>query len=160
MPQTQLYWLRTQNVEQIADISGRISYWPLVWKVVKESPVYGYGFYAGMRAILDSDTTDNFFLDIFMGLGMMGLTIVGILLLSTWKGVIGYVITAWRARDRDSIETAGRLASILAVVSAISITTRGFSIHSEAFIMFMTMVICLQVLKYGEQEIVEGNETS
>lgn len=155
IPQTQAYWLKTQEVQQVTQLTGRTFLWPLVWNAIKESPVYGYGFYSAQKVIFDSDTTDNFYLDIFLGLGLLGVFIMSVLILSVLKNIFYISLKAWKSQDESQIETASKLLGMIVIMSVIGLTTRGFSIHSEAFMVFMTIVTSIQIIRNGETEDIE-----
>jgi len=150
LPQTQEYWMREQTTEQFMDMTGRVSLWPVIWDTAKNSPIYGYGFYSALRSIFDSDTTDNFYLDIFVGLGTIGIITVIIIILSMWKESIILTNFSFKINDPELKEFAGKIISVLAILTVATITGRGFSIHGESFMMFMTLVICIQSIKYGD----------
>jgi len=159
VPQARSYWLRTQTKEQVMVMTGRVSYyWPTALDAARKSPIYGHGFYSAQRTILNSDTTDNFFLDIFIGLGAIGVFVVVALILSVWKSVISLIITARREDSQEIMETASKLLAMLVVLSVVMVTTRGFAIHGDAFMIFMTVVICLQVFRHGKQDQVFAEE--
>jgi O-antigen ligase len=159
VPQTQQYWFRTQNIEQLKDLSGRVSYWTSVLKVAKKSPIYGYGFYSAQRELLDSETTDNQFLDVFIGLGAIGVFVMVLMIIVVWKDAIGLAVMANRSNSPDLVVITAKIISLLTVLSTMTLIGRGFSVHGEAFMMFMTVVICIQALKYGEWEYMIKDET-
>jgi O-antigen ligase len=155
IPQTQSYWLRNQEVFQVQGISGRSLHWQYVWTIAKESPVYGYGFYAAQKVLFNSDTTDNFYLDIFLGMGILGVFIMTVLIFNVWRNVFYISLKAWKSQDESQLETASKLLGMLVILSVIGLTTRGFSIHSEAFMVFMTIVTSIQIIRNGETEDIE-----
>ncbi len=149
IPQTKLYWMRQQDLDIIRSMTGRIPFWPLVLQTSKESPIYGYGFYAAQRFMFNSDTTDNFFLDIFIGLGFLGVFVMTVLLISVWRSIIIITLNALKSRNRLYMEIASKLLGMLIVSSIVGLTTRGFSIHSESFMVFITIVVSIVIMKYG-----------
>ncbi|MGB9595419.1 MAG: O-antigen ligase family protein [Candidatus Poribacteria bacterium] len=149
IPQTKLYWMRQQDLDLVMNMTGRISAWPLILETSKKSPIYGYGFYAAQRFMFNSDTTDNFFLDIFIGLGFLGLFTMVLLILSVWRNIIILIINSLRTNNILHLEISSKLAGMLLVISITGLTTRGFSIHSESFMVFVTIITSIMIMRYG-----------
>ena len=155
IPQTKLYWMRQQDLDTIMGMTGRISDWPLIWQTAKESPIYGYGFYAAQRIMLNSDTTDNFFLDIFMGLGFLGVFTMIVLILSVWRNIIILALDSFRTNNNLNLEISSKLIGMILVISITGLTTRGFSIHSESFMVFITIITGIMIMRYGVTDDIE-----
>ena len=155
IPQTKLYWMRQQDLDLVMNMTGRISAWPLIWQTAKESPIYGYGFYAAQRVILNSDTTDNFFLDIFMGLGFLGVFTMIVLILSVWRNMIIFALNSFKMNNNLHLEIASKLIGMILVISITGLTTRGFSIHGESFMAFITIITSIMIIRYGVIDDIE-----
>lgn len=90
------YVLRGQKLEFFYSMSGRLYFWPLVWKIFKQSPLIGYGFYAGHRVGFYSivmkrygvgglSTFDNTYLDVLFGIGLIGIIPFLSAIATIWK---------------------------------------------------------------------------
>jgi O-antigen ligase len=86
------FFRRGQSIGVFKSLSGRTGYWEASLDAVRESPIGGFGGYAGGRyvtqATLGEDdmasTVHSAYVETLIGTGIVGLTILLILLLSTW----------------------------------------------------------------------------
>ena len=78
-----------------------------------------------------------------------------VLILNVWRSIFYISLRAWKSQDESQIETAGKLLGMIVILSVIGFTSRGFSIHSEAFMVFMTIVTSIQIIRNGETEDIE-----
>jgi len=120
------FFLRGQNPEMFASLSGRVNWWEVGWDLFKQQPVLGYGAYAGSRfavlAVIGATTVSsihNTWLEVLLGTGIMGALPVLAALLGTW-------IVLLPNRPRGPLDPAGHglraeALGILASISANSI---------------------------------------
>ena len=69
------YLLRGQTAEQFSSLTGRLPFWDTVIGAIMDSPVIGYGFYAGTRILFNLPGVDNTYLNVMMGGGIILLVI-------------------------------------------------------------------------------------
>jgi hypothetical protein len=89
------YFVRGQSVQTFTSLSGRTEFWPEVIKKVGEAPFLGHGFYASQRMMWNISSVDNTYLEVMLGLGVMGLIVfcvpVYTIVYNLWKS------RPWRA---------------------------------------------------------------
>lgn len=85
------YFLRGQTVEGFTSMSGRTHFWPLVTQRVSEAPILGHGFYASQRVLFGVSSVDQAYLEVLLGLGIIGLTVFCVAVLSV-------LVNLWRSR--------------------------------------------------------------
>lgn len=160
IPQGQTYWLRTQSTEEFSTMTGRTTHWQTGWNVAKLSPIYGHGFYSIQRTLWQADTLDNYYLDVFIGLGIIGIAVVAAMLIALWRDAIKLILFAFRTGNPKLKELTTKIITVMTILTIVSFTGKGFAIHGEAFMMLMSIVICIQSLKYGDwlYSVVEDNE--
>jgi len=90
-----VYFLRGQTPKQFTQLSGRMYFWPLVFEYVKQSPIIGHGFYASQRLLLGRSSVDNSYLEVLLGMGLIGLTVF-------CMAVLGVALNLWRSRPLAS----------------------------------------------------------
>lgn len=109
--QAQEYILRGQTFEQFSSLTGRTLIWDLAWAKFLDSPIWGWGFYAGH---LDLDVShiiskryssvDNTYLEILVDLGVVGLVIMigalvavarNVLASRVWRSIGGGEVILW-----------------------------------------------------------------
>lgn len=85
------YFMRGQTTEQFTSLSGRTTFWPLVMEWISKSPLMGHGFYSSQKVLFGVPTVDNTYLEVLLGLGVIGLTFFCL-------AVVGVMINLWRAK--------------------------------------------------------------
>ena len=68
------YLMRGQTARSFSSLSGRTNFWPQVTRRFWESPVAGHGYYASQRYFFGTSGVDNCYLEVLLGLGIIGLT--------------------------------------------------------------------------------------
>lgn len=65
------YLLRGQTQEAFTGLSGRMSLWEHVLPAFLSSPLYGYGYYAAARVLFHIPGTDNSYITVLLGGGVI-----------------------------------------------------------------------------------------
>ncbi len=81
-----LYIYRGQSKEVFTSLTGRTDWWAMAMESVAESPWFGHGYYAAQRELYSTSTLDNTYIDVMLGLGIIGVAIF----------VIPIILTAFR----------------------------------------------------------------
>ncbi len=124
------YLGRGQSVGLIRSLSGRFAYWEYAGDLLAESPVLGLGAYAAGRfavlAVVGSDevsSVHNAWVEVAVGVGLLGLTLLAALVLSVWARLLGAIrsLAGSPAERRLGVEMAG----VLALETARSFFTSG-----------------------------------
>jgi O-antigen ligase len=83
------YIMRGQSSVGFTTLSGRTMFWPEVMKRISEAPLIGHGFYASQRVIWGIPTVDSTYLEVLLGIGIIGGILICMPLLcamfSLWK---------------------------------------------------------------------------
>ena len=85
------YFMKGQTTEQFSTLSGRTTFWPLVWEWISKSPILGHGFYSSQKFLFGVPTVDNTYLEVLLGVGLIGFTVFSL-------AILGVIINLWRAR--------------------------------------------------------------
>jgi O-antigen ligase len=84
------YIFRGQSEELFTSLSGRTQLWPLVLEKIWQSPLVGHGFYSSQRMTWGLSTVDNTYLEVLLGVGIVGLTFFCMAVISVfvdlWRG--------------------------------------------------------------------------
>jgi len=144
------YFLRGQNREQFSSLSGRTHGWALGWELFKLNPLLGFGAYAGGRfAVLtelgNTSTGEwssilNTWLEILIGVGLMGMVFVVAAFLKTWKNLLEATLSIKNGSLLHCL--AVEAIGILALISVRSMFTTNIFWHPP--------LVFLLVLGYGE----------
>ncbi|MGI9534367.1 MAG: O-antigen ligase family protein [Thermodesulfobacteriota bacterium] len=123
------YFQRGQERKYFATFSGRTDMWALGWEVFKDSPLVGYGAYAGARFEVLSHVSSvgnwssilNTWLEIILGVGIIGGILVGAAFVRTWINLlrVAFMTKSGSLINILAIESIG----ILALLSVRSIFT-------------------------------------
>ncbi|WP_129127853.1 O-antigen ligase family protein [Geomonas oryzae] len=76
------YFMRGQSSEHFTSLTGRTLFWPLVLDQVYKSPIVGHGFYASQFMLFGVPSVDNTYLEVLLGLGIIGLAAFSIVVAS------------------------------------------------------------------------------
>jgi O-antigen ligase len=116
------FLLRGQSLELFGSLSGRLKWWEFGWEQILKSPWLGFGAYTGRFAVLaklgelEGSSVHNTFLEVVVGVGIVGLIPVLVALLGTWWSLI----RSLRNRSLGSLEKAVAVEA-LGVLAAISV---------------------------------------
>jgi O-antigen ligase len=113
--------LRRQSPELFQSLSGRVDWWEFGWQQFLRSPLTGLGAYTARFEVLaklgasDISSIHNSFLEVVLGVGVLGLIPVLAALLGTWW----VLIRSLRSSSLDSFErgTAVEALGVLGVIS-------------------------------------------
>lgn len=118
---------RGQSPELFQNLSGRLDWWEFGWKQILKSPWVGFGAYTARFQVLaklgepDTSSIHNTFLEVLVGVGIVGLVPLLVALFGTWWSLI----RSLRKPSLGSFEKAIALEAlgVLAVVSVRSLFT-------------------------------------
>jgi O-antigen ligase len=137
------YFYRGQSREVFTTFSGRMAFWPEVMKKIWEAPIFGHGFYASQRVIWDISSVDNTYLEVLLGIGIMGLILICLPILSI-------IINLWKTRPWKTEFGLGsnfrflwiQLAVIFLIVFIRSFTGPSFQNLHINLIIFTILIVC------------------
>jgi O-antigen ligase len=129
------YFQRGQDREGFSSLSGRTYGWALGWELFKENPLVGYGAYAGGRfAVLSQmggvgnwSSILNTWLEILLGVGLIGAFFTVWAFLRTWKNLIEVTFASKNGTLLHCL--AVEAVGILALISVRSMFTTNIFWH-------------------------------
>jgi O-antigen ligase len=129
------FLLRGQSPELFQSLSGRLDWWEFGWEQILKSPWVGCGAYTGRFQVLaklgesDASSIHNTFLEVLVGVGLVGLIPVLMALFGTWWSLI----RSLRNPSLGSFEKAVAVEAlgVLAVVSVRSLFTTHLILHTS-----------------------------
>jgi hypothetical protein len=133
------YIYRGQSEELFLSMSGRTYYWGLFAERIMEAPLLGHGFYAGIRTLFGTSSTDNSYIGVLLDLGVAGLILFVIpILVLAW--------TLWCTRPRRAMPWAGdilwlRLAGVFVIVLLRSPVSTSFQILHHLLVVYMILQV-------------------
>lgn len=141
------YIFRGQTKEVLASWSGRLDFWPIVWEKIIESPIFGHGFYASQRMKWGLSTVDNTYLEVMLGVGLIGLGFF-------CGAVLTAIVNLWRTRpsrrEMPSDNTWRFLWLQLAVLFIFlfirSLTGPSFQVHNINLSLFALLLVCCSAM--------------
>lgn len=155
------YLLRGESFKSLLKLGGRMEVWPLFWQKFLDSPILGHGFYAAHRFIDVADfrnkgisvqsinTTDNTYIEIMLGLGMIGIIICILFLLTTYFDIQ----SIWK-KIRNDLLANRKLRSLRVEVFAIfliilirSLTGPTFQAHTFNSLLLAGVMIAAHTMK-------------
>ena len=133
------YIYRGQSQDVFLSMSGRTHFWDRAWEVFIQSPIFGHGFYAAQRSLMGVSSVDNTYLEVLLGVGILGLAAF----------VIPIVLAAFnllRSRPRKSDSgTMTRLwlqlMTLFVLLFVRSLTGPSFQVMHPNLVMFMVLLI-------------------
>lgn len=154
------YFYRGQSKAQFLSLSGRTDFWDLVLGKIYESPIIGHGFYSSQRMSWGVSTVDNTYLEVLLGVGIVGLT-------SIFLALISVFLNLWKANQwnsQNNIDTNWRLVWIQQTVIFLflffrSLTGPSFQILHTNLIIFIIIAVCssatlrIQSSEYSKNEL-------
>jgi O-antigen ligase len=119
------YFLRGQNPEQFASLTGRVNWWEFGWHEFSKNPLTGLGAYTARFEVLakigesETSTIHNTYVEVIVGTSFCGLVPVLVVLFATWWILVRCLRNYPRnSRDRGMALEA---VAVLAVVSVRSL---------------------------------------
>lgn len=133
------YIYRGQSQKLFLSMSGRTYYWGLFAERAMEAPILGHGFYAGIRVLFKTSSTDNTYLGILLDLGIVGLIIFIV-------PIVFLIVTLWRTRPRRSMPWHGdvlwlQIASMFVIVMLRSPVGTSFQILHNILVVYLVLHI-------------------
>lgn len=133
---------RGQNAEVFTTLTGRITWWETAYEFIEASPIFGHGYYAAQRVLLNTGTLDSTYIDILIGLGFFGLAIF----------VIPIILTAarlffTRPKSDEPIQSQIiwlQLMSIYILLLVRSITGSTFQVLHPNLVIYMFLIVAVE----------------
>lgn len=140
--------LRGQTAAQFSSLTGRTHIWEIAWERFLESPVWGWGYYAGHKDLDLANifaggfsTIDNTFLEILVDLGLVGLGFAVWYILA----IVRDLLVSAPSKEDASVETRiawAQCAVILVAILVRSLTGPTFHIfHVNTYL--LVIVACV-----------------
>ena len=149
------YILRGQSADAFAGMTGRVHFWASTLDFVQESLWIGHGFYAGQRVGIGVSSMDSTYLEVLVGLGIIGLTIF----------ITPIIITAYnmfrmlpKSNDPKHATTLWLLLLGLFIILIVrSLTGPSFAVMHPNLPMYIILLISVHALrKYKYQDSSNG----
>jgi O-antigen ligase len=135
------YVLRGQTLHGFADLSGRMVFWPIVLKKIMASPLLGYGYYAAQRVLFGLPTVDNTYLNVLLGLGILGFAVFLVPLL--W-GLTTFLHTYRRLRREQVMDPLWvQLLAFFMLLLFRSFTATSFETLYHLQVVYMLVLVSL-----------------
>lgn len=141
------YLLRGQTYDQFAAFTGRLAWWEEAVDLgMADAPWIGRGFYAAQKVVFNTNVLDSTYVEVFFGLGLVGLTLLLIPLLIM-------MLTFLRGRPRsgryDLIDVAWMQGfAIFVVLMVRSITVSTFvSMHAMLLYYVVIQIVAASALR-------------
>jgi O-antigen ligase len=121
------YFLRGQDPELFASLSGRVGWWEFAWHEFLKNPLTGLGAYTARFEVLakigesETSTVHNTYMEVIVGTGFWGLVPVLVALFATWWVLVRCLRNYFPSSQEwgMALEAVG----VLAVVSVRSLFT-------------------------------------
>jgi O-antigen ligase len=123
-------------------MSGRLEFWPLVWNEFLKSPLLGHGFYTSHRLKWGASSVDNTYIEVLLGLGLLGLFPIVLALLSVFKDLIRTRPSKYNAQNNNGFRFLWlQLASLFLILFFRSLTGPSFQIHHINLSIFVIIAV-------------------
>jgi O-antigen ligase len=137
------YIMRGQSIEVFSSLTGRTTFWPLVWEKISESPIFGHGFYASQRTTWNISSVDNTYLEVMLGVGLIGLLFFSLAIYSLSFNI-------WKTRPSKFKVGVGSIRhflwlEIVVIFSFLflrSLTGPSFQVLHPNLVVFVILLIC------------------
>jgi O-antigen ligase len=149
------FFRRGQNEGLFLSFSGRTYWWTYGWNKFLESPLAGYGAYAGGRfaalANISGSTSSlhNTYLELLLGAGIWILIPMLLTLAGAWRSLIGTV--ARYVRGIGELQLLAEAMGILAIVTVRSMFSSAMIWHPE--LAFLLSVGLAELLRRRRTEL-------
>jgi O-antigen ligase len=152
-------FLRGQSPEQFHSLSGRVGWWAPAWELLRENPFLGLGGWAAGRfAVLgqlgDTDTSSlhNGWLEILVGVGLIGFLPFLVTFLRTWLNLLRPLDTGSSHSAGTELRTELRIEAIgiFVLICFRSMFTAEFIWHPP--VLFFLVVGYSELLRRGRFE--------
>jgi hypothetical protein len=138
------YIYRGQTAEAFGSLTGRLGVWEIFWAKFMDAPILGHGYYAAQRILFGTSSVDNSYLEVLLGVGLVGLVIFIVPLL--WAGLQLYA-----TRPRSGQVTLRHYlwlttVGVLAVVAVRGLTAPSFQVMHPLLVVYLLMQISVAAL--------------
>lgn len=137
--------MRGQDIEGFASMSGRTEFWAAAWEGTKDSIWLGKGYYAGQRMLFGASTVDNTYLEVFLNLGVVGITIFILPIVITMAHLF------FSRPDRRTLPEAKFiwlvLAAIFIIVFIRSLSGPTFQVLHHNLVLYSLLVVAAPTLR-------------
>jgi O-antigen ligase len=137
------YLMRGNTMGTFTSLGGRTHFWPMVFEQFMRSPIIGHGFYASQRFLFGTSTVDNTYLEVLLGLGLIGIMVFCL-------AILGVFINVWRSRPKASLREQGlgnqfiwtELAVIFLFLFVRTFTGPSFQVLHVDLTFFVLVTVC------------------
>ena len=150
------YIYRGQSQEVFISMSGRTYFWELIWKVFIDSPILGHGFYAAQRTLMSVSSVDNTYLEVLLGIGLVGLVAFVIPIIIVAVQLLLSIPKKTRPKREKMLWL--QLMGLFVLLFVRSLTGPSFQVMHPNLVMFMMLLIGVQAyrrLKSGPLDMKE-----
>ena len=139
------YIYRGQSKEVFESLSGRTEFWDKVWEMVLLKPWLGHGYYAGHREAFSTSSVDNTYLEVLVGVGIIGLIIFSLPVLLT---ALSLLKTMPRRKNIILPETLAwlQLMSLFILLFIRSLTGPSFQVLSGNVPLYVVLLVATSAL--------------
>jgi O-antigen ligase len=142
---------RGQTDEVMYSLSGRFDYWLPAWNMFKDSPLFGHGFYTAHRIDLnlvwhrlDLSSVDNTYLELLLGVGLLGLIPLVAGLLTLARRLVGALRSI--SANGSVGDVLREISGVLIIILVRSATGPTFQIHGENLIFVLLIMALVQAV--------------
>ena len=144
-------FMRGQSAGLFLSLSGRLGWWTYGWQIFQDSPLLGFGGYAGARfavlgplGVTEASSIHNAWLEILLGIGLIGFLPFLLTFVGTWRTVLrtpaSHVPPGPNALRLEAV-------GIFVMLTFRSIFSVGFIWHPP--ILFFLVVLYAELLRRG-----------
>ena len=139
------YIYRGQSQEQFTTLTGRTLFWSVAFEKYMDAPILGYGYYSSQRVLFGSPGTDNTYMSVLLGIGIVGII--------PFVASILYVLrTLLRTMPRRSMPPMLQvlwiqLFGISSIVFIRSLTGTSFEVFYHLLVFYLLLQISLTALQ-------------
>ena len=134
------YVTRGQDAELFLSMSNRTYFWEKAINIWSERPLLGYGFYSGQRVMLGWSTVDSAYIEVALGIGIIGLVFFVAAPVSASLILLKSVPRKFMQEEHTAIWL--QLMSILAIILLRSFTSTSFSgLHPNTILFVITAIL-------------------
>jgi len=145
------FFVRGQDIDLFMSMSNRTNFWKFAWNRIQQSPVYGYGFYAGHRIINApygeyGSNMDNTFVEVLLDVGIIGFVPIVIAFIGAWKGIISCISKQSLGEPSEQWKSLTiELIGVMVIITFRSLTGPTFQMND------MNLLIFLSILAYAQK---------
>lgn len=133
------YIYRGQSQEVFESLSGRTFFWEKVWDTFSQAPMLGHGFYAGQRVMFGVSSVDNTYLEVALGMGIVGLVIF---IIPIFKTALTLYKTRPKQNDASTESTIWlQLLSLFIILVIRSMSGPSFQVMHHNLVIYMIMIV-------------------